>query len=66
MKYYAKSSMALCRSDGVLEYWSVGKIFLKRFLLALLQYSSTPLLQYSKGVGFKHKTEAEGNMARKR
>jgi hypothetical protein len=58
MKYYAKSSMALRRSDGVLEYWSVGKIFLKRFLSALLQYS--------KGVGFKHKTEAEGNMARKR
>jgi len=63
MKYYAKSSMALRRSDGVLEYWSVGKIFLKRFLSALLQYSTAPVLQR---VGFKHKTEAEGNMARKR
>jgi hypothetical protein len=36
MKYYAQGPMALRRSNGVLEYWSVGKIFFKRFLSALL------------------------------
>ena len=45
MKYYARSPMALRRSNGVLEYWSVGKIFLKRFLSALLHYSTSPVLQ---------------------
>ena len=63
MKYYARSPMALRRSNGVLEYWSVGKIFLKRFCL---HYSIAPLVQYSKGAGFKHETAAEGNMAPKR
>ena len=45
MKYYAQSQLALRRSDGVLECWSVGKIVVERFLVALLHYSITPVLR---------------------
>lgn len=61
MKYFAPSQVALPRSAGILECWSVGKIVVERFLVALLHYSTTPLLQYPERVGFNERIEAEGD-----
>ena len=45
MKYFAPSQVALPRSAGILEFWSIGKIVVERFLVALLHYSITPVLR---------------------
>jgi hypothetical protein len=64
MNSYSQSPLALRRSDGVLECWEDVPEKVSIYITSLFHY--IPLLQCSKGVGFKNKTEAEGNMAPKR
>jgi hypothetical protein len=47
--------LALRRSAGILECWSVGKIVVEKF------YFITPLLQYSERVRFNKRIAAKGD-----
>lgn len=53
MRYYAQSQLALRRSDGILECWEDCR--------RRVSFCITPLLHYSKGIGFNKRTEAEGD-----